>query len=100
MKISELFNRSSVYNSDRSTEAQKVSHEDSSRAAKRTKEGEDRVSISPLARQFRQISEIVAEDQKNSESRVAALKERVANGEYSVESDDVAKSLVSFLKEQ
>jgi flagellar biosynthesis anti-sigma factor FlgM len=97
MKISDIFNRQSVYNSNRSADAGRAGSQEQDRAS-RSGDG-DRISISPLARQFKQVSQILAEDESSRAKRVANLKEQVTNGSYEVSSGDVARSIVSFAKD-
>ena len=54
---------------------------------------EDRVSISTEAKA---ANSVLQADNGERASRVAALKEQVANGTYNVSSDDVAKKLVGY----
>lgn len=61
--------------------------------------GEDVVSLSSLSRQLLKVSDIVQEDNKARENRVAELKRKVEDGSYSVDSSDVARSLISFASE-
>lgn len=61
--------------------------------------GEDTVSISTLSRQLNQVSSILADDELNRAARVAELKKQVENGTYSVSSEDVARSLISFARD-
>ena len=63
------------------------------------KVGDDVVSFSRLSRQLLKVSDIVEEDNKARQSRVAELKRKVEDGSYSVSSTDVAQSLVSFASE-
>ena len=77
---------------------QKVSaYQDQNAAGERPAvNGEDRVSISPLSRQLSQISGILDEDEAARALRVAGIKQQVEAGTYSVNSKDVALSLISF----
>ena len=100
MRISDIFNRQSVYNSDRANDANRVNGAGSEGQSEQgAKQGEDRVSISPLARRFKQVSEIVREDETARAQRVQTLKAQVDSGQYAVSSTDVAKSVVSFVKD-
>lgn len=60
------------------------------------KKGEDRITISPLARQLATVNKVLSENDDARSERVAALKEKVANGSYSVSSEDVAKAIISY----
>ena len=62
-------------------------------------EGDDVVKLSGLSRQLFQISEIVDGDQSARSERIEQLKKAIADGTYSVSSNDLAKSLVSFARE-
>lgn len=99
MKITELF---------RNTSFQPTKVTDSEQAARRTEEeaagvveggGEDTVSISSLSRRLNEISSILAEDEEKSKSRVAELKAQVDAGTYKVDSQEVAKSIMSFSRD-
>jgi flagellar biosynthesis anti-sigma factor FlgM len=100
MKISEIFSKQSLYNTERASEAARSGGNDANGAKRSSAEGDDSVSISPLARQFQQISTIVAEDESASQQRVQAIKARVESGKYAVTSDDVAKAMVSFFSRE
>lgn len=100
MKISDLFSRQSIYGTERSNDSSRVGNAQSEQSSRgKGGEGEDRVSISPMARRFKQVSEIVREDEELRAQRVQALKAQVESGKYQVSSTDVAKSVVSFVKE-
>lgn len=60
------------------------------------KKGEDRITISPLARQLATVTKVLNEDETARTDRVASLKAQVANGSYNVSSGDVAKAIISF----
>lgn len=99
MKISEFFRQPSV---QATKSAGEVSED---RVQKRALEhqvansGEDKVSISPEARQFAQISKLLSEDENQRSLRVEELKAQVANGSYSVPLRDVAKSIVDTVND-
>ena len=103
MKISDIFNRTSAYNTDKATDANKSSTADKGVAGvvvpNIAKEGEDKISISPRARQLQQIAKITGDDEQARAERVAALKAQVENGSYAVNSDEVAKAIVSFVRD-
>jgi flagellar biosynthesis anti-sigma factor FlgM len=61
-----------------------------------SREGLDTVTISDQSRQLSRISAILERDEIARESKIAALKEKVQNGSYSVDSREVARSLISF----
>lgn len=62
-------------------------------------DGDDVVRLSGLSRQLFQISEIVDGDQSARSERIAQLKKAIADGTYSVSSNDLAKSIVSYARE-
>mgnify|MGYP000420099185 CR=1 FL=1 len=94
MKISDLFRRDSGV---RSLNSDAIEEKNGSKGARpETAVSDDTISISPKARQFRQIANIVNEDESARSQKVAELKQRVANGGYSVSSADVAQSIVSY----
>lgn len=99
MKISELFNRTSYYDTTKAGEAGRAGNASAEEEARRrsgSESGEDTVSISPLAKQYGQVSKILSEDATTRSQRVAALKDQVAKGEYHVSSEDTAKSLIGY----
>lgn len=100
MKISDLFKSSSLSsqsNAQRTEESQAAQQQ--ARGADAAKSGEDTVSISPLARQFQQVSQILAEDEARTTSRVEELKAQVAAGTYEVDTQEVARSLAAFARD-
>lgn len=101
MKISNLFNRTQAYNSEKAGDAQRSQEKNlpAPAALQQGKEGEDKISISPRARQFQQISKVVAEDASTRGARVQAIKAQVENGSYAISNDDVAKAIVSFVRD-
>jgi flagellar biosynthesis anti-sigma factor FlgM len=58
--------------------------------------GQDVISLSRLSRQLSQISGILDDDEQRRAARVADLKQKVQSGNYSVDSKDVASSLISY----
>lgn len=62
--------------------------------------GEDRISISPLARQFAQISQILSEDEEARRARIEELRKGIDAGTYSVPSKDVVASMVRFARDE
>ena len=61
--------------------------------------GEDRVSISSLSKQLSQVSQIVSDDDSQRRGRVQELKAKVESGEYQIDSNSIAQSIVSFAKD-
>ncbi|MCC6221197.1 MAG: flagellar biosynthesis anti-sigma factor FlgM [Deltaproteobacteria bacterium] len=101
MRISDIFRRHSLDQTTAKNSAQQAKDErESSNSSAIASNSDDRVSISPMARQFAQISKIVAEDEEKQSSRVEDLKRKIAAGEYSVSSSDVANSILSFAKDE
>ena len=101
MKISDLFKSNSSVNSNTGS-SQKVEsnqQEAQQKVQESTKRGEDTVNISPLARQFAQVSQIISEDAAERSSRVQELKAKVESGEYSVDSRDVAERFVEYVND-
>ena len=99
MEIKKLFERGNVESNTSS--AQQTAKKKGAAAFQEQqnlarKAGEDSVTISPLSRQLAQLSQILAEDEVQQNDRVAELKAQVEDGSYSVNRDDVARSLVSF----
>ncbi len=100
MKISDLFKSSSL--ASQSSTAQRTEENPAAqqqRVNDAATAGEDTVSISPLARQFQQVSQILAEDEAQTASRVEELKAQVAAGTFEVDSGEVAKSIVAFARD-
>lgn len=93
MKIRDIFSNQSVYSNLKTNERPEAAGDEVAR--KRKEQGEDRVSISPLARQYQQVSGILADDEAARAQRVASLKAQVEQGTYKVASEDVAASIVS-----
>lgn len=57
---------------------------------------QDRVSISGFSRTLSQVSQLVHEDEADRTRRIQALKQRITDGSYHVDSKSVAKSLIHF----
>ena len=51
------------------------------------------VKISPEARELHRIAELARKGDQLRSAKVEALKEQIANGQYQVNEDDVAKSI-------
>lgn len=100
MKISEIFSKQTLYNTERTGEAAKVDAEAQAARSRAAAEGEDQVSISSGARQFQQLGSLLAEDAQARQDRVAELKAQVASGNYAPSSTDVAGAIDSFLFER
>lgn len=77
-----------------------VEQYEQSSAGAAQRRGEDVVSVSSLSRSLLSISNVLDEDAAKRADRVADLKRRVADGEYSVDSSDVARSIISFAVDQ
>jgi len=95
MKISDLFKRDSNVSSLNKEAVEKKNAE--SAAKDLAGANDDTISISPRARQYRQIANVVNEDDAARSAKVADIKQRVANGSYEVSSENVAKSIVSYI---
>ncbi len=102
MEIKKLFERntvdtstSSAQNSAKQNKVAAFQNQQNSADSAR-KAGEDSVTISPLSRQLAQLSQILSEDETDQAGRVAELKRQVEDGSFSVNREDVARSLVSF----
>lgn len=74
----------------------KVSQYQDQQVAHTSREGQDTVSISNRSRQLAKISTILEKDQVSRNDKIAALKEKVQNGTYSVDTREVARSMISF----
>ncbi len=102
MKISDIFrqNTSEGLQKGRDTKAlQGASNAYENQALQGKNTGEDTVSISALSRKLSKVSNIVAEDEIANQDRIDVLKQKVANGEYQVSSEDVAQSFLGFIDE-
>jgi flagellar biosynthesis anti-sigma factor FlgM len=75
-------------NEQQSASAQALSSEHSS----------DRVTISPLAKQFQMVSKLLNEDETKSAQRVEELKAKVQSGEYQVPTRDVAQAIINNVR--
>lgn len=101
MKISELFNRpplAGINRSDAEDGGKKSGAAESSQVAGNSQD--DRVSISPEARVFARIGEILADEDRTRELRVQDIKRRVQEGSYAVNSSDVAKAVVNYFSSE
>ncbi len=98
MEIKKLFERGNAQTSSQSVQRNRVAStyqaQNEGNAARRP--GQDSVSISALSRQLSQLSNILADDESARSAKVSELKAKVQAGEFSVESTDVARSMVSF----
>ncbi|MCC6933920.1 MAG: flagellar biosynthesis anti-sigma factor FlgM [Deltaproteobacteria bacterium] len=102
MKISDIFRSSSFERTERADESQvtrRSSEQNSAERGIRRSFGEDTVTISPMSRQLAQISRVMSEDETKSAQKVGELKDKIANGEYKVNSDLIANSFVNYLRE-
>jgi flagellar biosynthesis anti-sigma factor FlgM len=63
-----------------------------SMAAQRSGESAS-VKISPEARELQRIAELARKGDQMRSAKVGALKEQIANGQYQVSEDEVAKSI-------
>lgn len=61
--------------------------------------GDDVVRLSSLSRQLSQVSQVLREDEEQRAKRVADIKQQVQDGSYSVNSADVARSIISFARD-
>jgi len=91
MKITDILSRYSV-NSEK-TRAKTSHGEGEAGAAGATKAAEDSVTVSSIGKNLQRVPRILEEDAANQEKRIAALKEKYANGDYP-SSLDVAQSIV------
>lgn len=99
MKISDLFKSSSLVSQSNTQRTEDTPAAQQQRNADASRAGEDTVSISPLARQFQQVSQILADDEARTSSRVEELKAKIAAGSYEVDSNELARSLVAFARD-
>lgn len=97
MKITDLFKSSPSTSSNQAFDA-RVRREQ--QLEEQAKNGGDRVSISPRARQFQQISQIIGEDEAHRQKRIDRLKRNVADGSYQVKSEDVASAIARFAQDE
>ena len=86
MKISDLFGK--VNNYSNAKVGGKHNAADGTENKYINEEGSDRTTISPKAVLLAQVSRINSEDEVSRAERVQALKEKVANGEYSLSTDN------------
>ena len=103
MRITDLFKQTGLNKS-----INQSGSSDGSRAVAE-REGEDgvksgetavRVSISPIAQQLSQVSALLNDEQAQRQLRVETLKAKIESGKYSVSSEDVARAMVSYSKDE
>lgn len=101
MKVSDIFRRSSdsVASGVRQTAQDTQSSSTAVNPAKVDGGSGDRVSISTEYRKFSQIASVVAQNEISSRSRIDELKDKIAKGEYKVDSKDIANAIVDFATE-
>lgn len=103
MRIADLFRQNQGVDQSavrKHETVQRQSEEESARQAKAAKaNGEDSISISPLARQLATVQKVLTEDEIAQQRRVQEIKERVEAGTYNVSSTDVAGAIASFATE-
>jgi negative regulator of flagellin synthesis FlgM len=98
MRIKDLFSGASsgTYNSGK---VEKYSNDQINDNNQAVGNGGDRVSISARAQQLRRVTDILRDDATVDKSRIAAIKAKVDAGTYQVPSEEVAGSLLSFIKD-
>ncbi len=97
MKISDLL-KDRRLNDSRKVEGER--NVDSTRTQPNgAEESGDKVTISVLGRKYSQVSELLAEDEAKQRDRVEELKRRIADGTYDVSSENVARALISFTRD-
>lgn len=97
MEIKKLFGRETNQASSQAVQKSQVSaYQDQAQSSGTRSVDQDSVSISSLSRQLSQISDILTKDEESRSARVAELKQKVQNGTFSADPDDVARSLISF----
>ena len=100
MEIRKLFGQQDAVNrTDAKKKEAAVQQNEQNTQGAAERAGQDVVSVSALSRQLLQISNVLDEDSRKRTERVAELKKRVDEGSYSVDSSDVAASMVSFASE-
>jgi len=97
MKITDIIRDNSVAR-NKGTYAEQVEREKELAAQNAALSG-DKVSISPLARQFAQLSEVVSDDEAKRRVRIDELKKKFEDGTLDVSSDEVAKSIIRHAAE-
>lgn len=98
MRISDIFKQQTVSESGRA-KANQNPYAKSQGSETGNEPGEDRVSISSLSKQLSQVSQIVSDDDSQRRGRVQELKAKVESGEYQIDSNSIAQSIVSFAKD-
>ena len=53
-----------------------------------------------LRRQLAQVANVIAEDELNTAQKVSSLKEKIANGDYNIDSLTIAGSIEKYLGER
>ena len=103
MRISDIFSQQPLTRSERtdeSSQAQKRRERESLERGVRTSYGEDTITISPISRQLAQISRVVADDEMSTGERISSLKDQIEQGSYAVSVEDIARSLMTDVKDQ
>lgn len=75
---------------------QKVSADSGGASSQASAKADDAVNLTGQAQQIDKIVNRLKELPVSNESRVAELKEKIANGEYQVDADRVASKLFEF----
>jgi flagellar biosynthesis anti-sigma factor FlgM len=101
MKISDLFGKVNNYSSGKVGGKNNANaNADQAEGRYSNEEGSDRTTISQKAVLLSTVSRINSEDEVTRAQRVQALKQKVANGEYDVSADKVAKKISDYLFER
>ena len=99
MKISDLFGKVNNYSNAKVGGRQNAA-DGTGPENRYNEEGSDRTTISPKAVLLAQVSRINSEDDVSRSERLAALKDKVANGDYEIPTDKVAKKVNDYLFER
>lgn len=103
MRISDIFSQQSLTRTERTEESnqtQKRREREQLERGQRTSFGEDTITISPMSRQLAQISRVIADEAANTGERVLSLKDQIEGGSYAVSAEDIAGSLITYVRGQ
>ena len=98
MKISDIFRQGSSVESNR-TDVSKQAKDAAKSVPRRDysrPQSEDTITISSMSRSLSQVSRILNDEENDSNAKVAAIKEKIDSGSYSVPSSEIAQSMFDY----
>ena len=100
MKISDIFKQQPNVDRSKNDTSQQAVKEQETKQEQQIASGADTVQISSRARSFAAITKVLGEDEAARAARVEELKGLVQNGEYEVDSNSVAESILAFANDR